>query len=74
MFTEARRLNLIEKVLKVKNESILIALENVLNSSKPEETKKSIHDFVGFLSKKEADNMRTAIAESCENIDENDWK
>ncbi len=74
MFTEARKLNLIEQVLKVKNENVLLALENVLKSSKPAETKKSIHDFVGILSKKEAADMQAAIAESCETIDENDWK
>lgn len=74
MFTEARKLNLIEQVLKVKNENVLLALENVLKSSKPAETKRSIHDFVGILSKKEAADMQTAISESCEIIDENDWK
>lgn len=74
MFTEARKLYLIEQVLKVKNENVLLALENVLKSSKPAETKKSIHDFVGILSKKDVAEMKTAIAESCEKIDENDWK
>ncbi len=74
MFTEARKLSLIEKVLQVKNENVLVALENVLKSSKQVETQKSIHDFVGILSKKEATDMQAAIAKSCETIDENDWK
>lgn len=74
MFSEARKLSLIEKVLKVNNESLLVSLENVLKTSKASGTKISIYDFVGMLSKKDADKMRIAIAETCETIDENDWK
>lgn len=47
MLTAARKLYLIEQVLKVKN---------------------------GILSKREAADMKAAIAKSCETIDENDWK
>jgi len=42
--------------------------------NKANKKKYSIHDFVGVLSREEAVEMQKAIAESCETIDENDWK
>jgi hypothetical protein len=76
MYSEAKKLHLIEKILKVKSESIWIALENVLkkNALKTDTEKTNIYDFVGILSDKEAEAMKNAIAEACETIDENDWK
>ncbi len=76
MYSEARKLHLIEEMLKVKSESIWIALENVLKKNAAEITneKSNIYDFVGILSDKEAKAMNEAIAEACETINENDWK
>lgn len=76
MYSEAKKLHLIEEILKVKSESIWIALENVLkkNALKTDTEKTNIYDFVGILSDKEAEAMKNAIAEACETIDENDWK
>jgi hypothetical protein len=75
MYSEARKIHLIEKVLKVKSEAVLIELETVLNSYKNKtEKKRSIYDFVGIISQNEASEMKQAIAETCESIDENDWK
>lgn len=76
MYSEARKLNLIENVLKIKSEAVLLAIEQVIkkNSSKVVEEKPSIYDFVGMLSHAEANDMRKAIAESCETINEDDWK
>jgi hypothetical protein len=34
----------------------------------------SIYDFVGILSKKESNEMRKAIEETCETINPDDWK
>jgi len=74
MYSEARKIHLIEEVLKVTDDTVLLELENVLsNHSKPEK-KPNIYDFVGIVSKSDASEMNRAIAESCENIDENDWK
>ncbi len=63
-------------MLKVKSEDVLIALENVLKKSelKASPAKPSIYDFVGILSDKETANIKNAIAEACEIVDENDWK
>ncbi len=76
MYSEAKKLHLIEGLLKAKGEAVWITLENVLKSSalKSDAKKPSIYDFVGILSEKETDDMKNAIAEACETIDENDWK
>lgn len=75
MYSEARKLHLIEEMLKVKSESIWIALEDVLKSEVKNDIKKTnIYDFVGVLSEKQAFAMKDAIAEACEIIDDNDWK
>lgn len=77
MYTEARKIHLIEGVLKVDSERVLMELENVLQRSKKAVTKDkkaSIYDFVGILSKKEASQMRKAIDEACETINPDDWK
>ena len=75
MYSEARKIHLIEEVLKIKNDAVLIKIETILNSyHNKSEKKASIYDFVGIVSKSEADEMKQAIAETCEIIDENDWK
>lgn len=75
MYLEARKIHLIEEMLKVKSDAVLIELEKILNSHNNKvEKKPSIYDFVGIISKSEADEMKQAIAETCEIIDDNDWK
>ena len=78
MFLEARKIYLIEEVLKVTNEATLIRLEGVLKKSEkksfPKKKKPSIYDFVGILTKKESGEMRKAIEETCETINPDDWK
>jgi hypothetical protein len=77
MFTEARKIHLLEEVLKTTNENTLVEIEKVLKVSKKKvvKTKKpSIYDFVGILTKKEANGMRKAIEETCEIINPDDWK
>ena len=75
MFTEARKLHLIDEVLKTNNEETLLALESLLKKPKKIKTEKvSIYDFVGVLSSKEAAQIEKTIAETSETIYENDWK
>lgn len=75
MYSETRKIHLIEDVLKVKNDAVLIEIEAILNNyNQAVEKKLSIYDFVGIVSKDDADEMKKAIAETCELIDENDWK
>ncbi|WP_153800987.1 hypothetical protein [Foetidibacter luteolus] len=75
MYIESRKIHLIEEVLKVEDESTLNALESVLKKAKKTRGKKNgIYDFVGVVTKKEAAQMRKAIEDTCETINENDWK
>ncbi len=74
MFTESRKIQLIEEVLKMTNEATLQELETILKKSKPKKEKQSAHDFVGLWNKKDAALIEKAITEGCEQIHENDWK
>ncbi len=70
MFSETRKLNLIEKVLKVDNEEKLATLETVLK--KPSIVEKSLKSpftaLSGIWSKEEANEIEKAISESCEQL------
>ncbi|HXL56487.1 MAG TPA: hypothetical protein VN958_09535 [Chitinophagaceae bacterium] len=75
MYNDSRKIYLIEEVLKVKSEATLTELEGVLKKSKKTiQEKLSIYDFLGVMNKKETTKMRKAIEETCETINEDDWK
>ena len=75
MYTEARKIQLIEQVLKEDNEGTLLALETVFKKSKKANKKKlTIYDFVGILTKKETGVMRKAVKETAEKINPDYWK
>ncbi|HZW70094.1 MAG TPA: hypothetical protein VFF57_04435 [Hanamia sp.] len=74
MQTEARKISLIEAVLKISNNAILAELENVLKKSKQKEESLSAKNFLGVWSKEDAELISNAIEESCEQIHEDDWK
>lgn len=76
MYSEARKINLIEAVLRVSDEAMLVKLETVVKKMPvhQEKNKVSAHDFLGSWSKKDAALIEKAIQESCEQIQENDWK
>jgi hypothetical protein len=76
MYAEARKISLIEAVLKVSDEAILAELETVVKkmTAKQEKRKVSAHDFLGVWSKKDAGLIEEAIRETCEQIHEDDWK
>ncbi len=76
MYSEARKIQLIEEVLKINNEAVLVKLEAVLKiaeASKKTKTE-SAHDFAGRISKKDAALMEAAIQEGCEQIHPDDRK
>lgn len=76
MYTEARKLNLIEDVLKIKSETVLIELETIVkNAIKTKNNKKvSAHTFLQSISKEDSELMECAIEEGCEQINPDDWK
>ena len=78
MYSEARKIDLLQKVLKVTNEDTLIELENVIEKSKKNSrrTKKkpSIYDFMGTFTKEEANEMKRVIEITCGTVNPDDWK
>ena len=75
MHPEAKKLHLIEELLKVDNDIILDELETVLAKSKTKLPRsKSFQDFVGILSVEEVNELERNIEEGCEQINEDDWK
>jgi hypothetical protein len=75
MFTETRKIHLIEEVLKVSDETTLHELENVLKKSKSQRKKKeSAYDFVGLWNKRDAEIIEKAIEDGGEQINADDWK
>ncbi|MEO6870039.1 MAG: hypothetical protein ABIW47_04510 [Ginsengibacter sp.] len=74
MHTIERKIHLIEEVLKAENDNVLDALENALiNTKKKKDNKLNIKDFVGVISKGEAEQLKKIIKETAETIHENDW-
>lgn len=83
MFNDRRKIQLIEDLLKVDNDATLKQVEIVIRKAVTKKktvtggaktTKKSFHDLVGILSKKDAEDMKRIIEEGCEQIDEHGWK
>ena len=74
MFTEARKIHLLEEVIKTTDETKLMQLEAILGKGTSPDKQVSIYDLVGIMTKKEANKMRKAIEDSCENIDPDEWE
>lgn len=77
MHSEARKLHLIEEVLKIQSEATLSALEDFLEKAgngKLTKKEPGFLSFSGIWSKDEAEEMERIIAESCETIHPDDWR
>jgi hypothetical protein len=77
MYSEAKKLHIIEEVLKINNDAALSALEKFVKKYRTDEDVKkdtAIREFSGIWSKEEAEEMERIIAESCETIHPDDWK
>ena len=70
MYSEAKKLHLIEEVIKIKSEAVLMELEAVVKRTMRLKRlrKVSAHDFSGLLSETDALLMDAAIEEGCERI------
>lgn len=73
MDTEAKKLHLIEYLLKESNERVLAKVEAILATS-AKESKKGYAGFKSTLTSAEVDEMEKAINEGCGQIDEDGWK
>lgn len=74
MYTDSRKIHIIEAVLKVEDEKTLVQIEHAIQQSKETDKKFSAHDFAGILSKEDAMLIKKAIEEGCEQINPDDWK
>jgi hypothetical protein len=76
MYGEARKLHLIEEILKIENDSLLDEVESLITKGKVMEltNKRSFGDFVGSLTDAEAAEIKNTIEDSCEQINPDDWK
>ena len=75
MFGEAKKIHIIEELLKIEDAHILQEVENILlsHSAKSGEVKK-FASFAGSLTDVEVDELENIITEGCEKINTNDWK
>lgn len=76
MYIEARKIHIIEEVLKADKEETLRELEAVIEKSKREakEEKLNIYHFVGIFSKEETKTIKQAIKETSEIVHPDDWR
>ena len=75
MSGEARKLQLIEALLKVEDETTLMAVENLLNRSEQKSVAaRTLDELSGIWTEEEADEMKRIIEEGCEQIHPDDWK
>lgn len=75
MYSEVRKLHLIEEVLKIDNEATLSALEALLKDTRDAgDIKPNIRNFSGIWAKEEANEIERIIEESCETISSDDCK
>ncbi len=75
MYGEAKKLHLIEEILKIENDAVLDEVETVISKNKLHAVNgKSFKDFAGIWTAVEADEMKRIIEESCEQINPDDWK
>ncbi|NII26989.1 hypothetical protein HB364_18000 [Pseudoflavitalea sp. X16] len=75
MYGEAKKLHLIEEILKIENEAVLEAVEAVISKSKLHAVgRRSFKDFAGTMSDEDANELEKIIEEGCEQIHPDDWK
>lgn len=76
MYSDSKKIQLIEEVLKLDNNRILKELESVLKKSTKTVVprKGSAHDLVGQWSKTDAELIEKAIEDGCEQIHPDEWK
>ena len=75
MFTDSRKIRIIEAVLKVEDDAVLREVEAAL--AKPENKQTDTRSFLRFtesFTAEEAAEFEKLIDEGCEKINEDDWK
>jgi hypothetical protein len=72
---EAKKLHLIEEILKIEDPAVLAEMETVITKNKMRAvSRRSFKDFAGAMSDEEANELEKIIEEGCEQIHPDDWK
>jgi phage terminase large subunit len=73
---EARKLHLIQAILKIDNDAVLTAIETIVDQDVniDQGFKANFSDLLGVLSEEEAESMKKVIEENFERINPDDWK
>lgn len=66
MNLNARKIEIIEEIIQLSDESKIALLENTLILKNKKSSKVSLSDFSGILSNNDAAKMRKVIDETCE--------
>lgn len=75
MYGDAKKLHLIEEILRIDNDALLEEVETVLTKSKGRSVSaKNFTKFAGIWTEQEANDMKRFLEESCEQINPDDWK
>jgi len=76
MYSEAKKLHLIEELLKITDDNVLNQIEATLANSKRLglKQKSSFTNFVGAITAEELDQMEKDIQDNCEQIFKDDWE
>jgi len=77
MYTEARKLHIIEAVLKTESDEVLKAIESIVgneNRNLATNRRSTFSDSLGVLTQAEAEVMKKAIEENFEKVNPDDWK
>jgi hypothetical protein len=75
MYGEAKKIYLIEAILKIENESELAEIETAINKSRMQIVDNSnFKNFAGIWTEAEANEVKKIIEDSCEQINNDDWK
>ena len=75
MYSDAKRIHLIEKLLKVQDDGVLERVEEILDGAAfQSKNHRSIMDLAGSLTKQEGDEMQRVIDEAFGHVDKSQIK
>lgn len=75
MSSDARKMHLLEEVIKLQDEAILSQLEHILlTPSLENKPKHSARNLAGIFDATDLEVMEKAIDEGCEQVNPEDWK
>ncbi|AMR30714.1 hypothetical protein A0256_04405 [Mucilaginibacter sp. PAMC 26640] len=73
IYTESKKLHLIESLIKEKDDAVLKEIENILTKSTDISMRK-FGDFSNVLTQEELNEFEKNIRDGCEQINKDDWK